>query len=39
MELHVEKLKELEKGLEPFFKEYKYCTQGKDPEKVKVVDN
>jgi hypothetical protein len=36
MELNVEKLKELEKGPESFFKVYKYCTQGKDPEKVKL---
>jgi hypothetical protein len=36
MELNVEKLKELEKGPEPSFKVYKYCTQGKDPEKVKL---
>ena len=36
MELHTEKLKELEKGPEPVFKVYKYCTQGKDPEKVKL---
>jgi hypothetical protein len=36
MELHANKLKDLEKGPEPFFKVYKYCTQGKDPEKVKL---
>jgi hypothetical protein len=36
MALNVKKLKELEKGPEPFFKVYKYCTQGKDPEKVKL---
>jgi hypothetical protein len=36
MELHTEKLKELEKGPEPFFKVYNYCSQGKDPEKVKL---
>jgi hypothetical protein len=37
MELHAHKLKDLEKGLEPFFKVYKHCTQqGKDPEKVKL---
>jgi hypothetical protein len=34
MKLHAKKLKELEKGPEPFFKVYKYCMQGKDPEKV-----
>jgi hypothetical protein len=28
MELHAKKLKELEKGPEPFFKVCKYCTQG-----------
>jgi hypothetical protein len=39
MELHTDKLKELEKGPDPFFKVYKYCTQGKDPEKVKLWTN
>jgi hypothetical protein len=32
MELHIKKLKELEKGPKPSFKVYKYCMQGKDPE-------
>jgi hypothetical protein len=36
LELHPEKLKDLEKGPEPVFKVYKYCQQGKDPEKVKL---
>ncbi len=36
LELQPEKLKDLEKGPEPFFKVYKYCQQGKDPEKVKL---
>ncbi len=36
MELNTLKLKELEKGPEPFFKVYKYCAPGKDPEKVKL---
>jgi hypothetical protein len=36
LEHHLDKLKELEKGPEPFFNPYKYCQQGKDPEKVKL---
>jgi hypothetical protein len=36
LELHPEKLKDLEKGPEPVFEVYKYCQQGKDPEKVKL---
>jgi hypothetical protein len=36
LELQPEKLKDLEKAPKPFFKVYKYCQQGKDPEKVKL---
>jgi hypothetical protein len=36
MEIHANKLKDLENGPEPFFKVYTYCMHGKDPKKVKL---